>query len=93
MRPQAVAIESWNEGEVALTWTAAEDSEGLRYIVFAQRVGDEKAEALNPEGTTATEFTAAGLIPTEDYCFTVGVLRSVDEVPMSEPVCTADLAD
>ena len=90
---EAVAIASWNEGEVALTWTAAADSDGLRYIVFAQRVGDEKAEALNPEGTVETEFTSAGLIPTEDYCFTVGVLRSVDDVPMSEPVCTADLAD
>lgn len=90
---QEVVIESWNEGEVSLTWSAAEDSEGLRYIVFAQRVGDEKAEALNPDGTTETAFTAAGLIPTEDYCFTVGVLRSVDDVPMSQSVCTADLAD
>ncbi|MDN3238597.1 protein kinase domain-containing protein [Glycomyces tritici] len=90
---QAVTIETWNDGAVDLTWTAAEDAEGLRYIVFAQRVGDEKAEPLNPEGTTATEFSAAGLIPGEDYCFTVGVLRAVDKVPMSEPVCTTDLAD
>ena len=57
---QAVTIETWNDGAVDLTWTAAEDAEGLRYIVFAQRVGDEKAEPLNPEGTTATEFSAAG---------------------------------
>lgn len=90
---QQVAIESWDEGEVSLTWTAAEDSEGLRYIVFAQRVGDEKAEALNPDGTVETAFTTAGLIPTEDYCFTIGLLRSVDDVPMSDPVCTADLAN
>jgi serine/threonine-protein kinase PknK len=88
---QELVIESWNEGQVSLTWTAAADAEGLRYIVFAQRVGDEKAEALNPEGSTETEFSTGGLIPTEDYCFTVGVLRSVDEVPMSESVCTADL--
>jgi hypothetical protein len=88
-----VAIESWNEGEVILTWTAAPDSDGLRYIVFAQRVGDEKAEALNPDGTLETEFTAAGLIPSEDYCFTVGLLRNINTVPKSEPVCTADLAE
>jgi hypothetical protein len=88
-----VVIESWNEGEVRLTWTAAPDSEGLRYIVFAQRVGDEQAEALNPEGTVETEFTAAGLIPSEDYCFTVGLLRTIDEVPKADPVCTADLAE
>lgn len=90
---QELTIAQWGDGTVDLTWTAAEDAEGLRYLVFATRVGDEKAEPLNPEGTTETEFTAAGLIPSEDYCFTVGVLRAVDDVPMSEPVCTTDLAD
>jgi serine/threonine-protein kinase PknK len=90
---QELVIESWSDGEVSLTWTAAADADGLRYIVFAQRVGDEQAEPLNPDGTTETEFSSAGLIPTEDYCFTVGVLRSINDVPMSESVCTADLAD
>jgi hypothetical protein len=88
-----LVIESWNEGEVILSWTAAPDSENLKYIVFAQRVGDEQAEALNPEGTLETEFTTAGLIPTEDYCFTVSLLRNIDNVPKSEPVCTADLGE
>jgi hypothetical protein len=90
---EQLAIASWNEGEVSLTWTAPPEGENLRYIVFAQRVGDEKAEALNPEGTVETEFTAAGLIPSEDYCFTVSALWDINEVPMSEPVCTADLAE
>ncbi|WP_205327700.1 protein kinase [Glycomyces sp. YM15] len=91
---EQLAIASWNEGAVSLTWTAPPESEeGLRYIVFAQRVGDEKAEALNPEGTVATEFAAAGLIPGENYCFTVSALWNIDTVPMSEPVCTSDLGD
>ncbi|MCD0445304.1 protein kinase [Glycomyces sp. A-F 0318] len=92
--PESVAIESWSGGEVTLTWEApAEGEEGLRYIVFAQRVGDDKAEALNEQGTTETAFTTGGLIPEADYCFKVSALWSVDSVPMSEPVCTADLAD
>ncbi|MEU5156284.1 protein kinase [Glycomyces sp. NPDC021274] len=91
---EQLAIESWNEGEVVLTWTAPpESTDSLRYIVFAQRVGDEKAEPLNPDGTLETEFTAAGLIPGEEYCFTVSALWDYNTIPMSEPVCTADLAD
>jgi hypothetical protein len=92
--PTGLAIESWDQGEVTLAWTAPENApETLRYIVFAQRVGDEKAEALNQEGTLETEYTTGGLSPDQEYCFQVSALWSIDEVPMSEPVCTADLAD
>ncbi|SDD20667.1 protein kinase domain-containing protein [Glycomyces harbinensis] len=92
--PVDVAIESWSGGEVTLTWTAPPDSEeGLRYIVFAQRVGDDKGEALNEQGTTETTYSTVGLSPDADYCFNVSALWSIDRVPMSEPVCTADLAD
>jgi serine/threonine-protein kinase PknK len=92
--PTGVAIATWDEGEVTLTWTAPEGAtDTLRYIVFAQRVGDDRAEALNTEGTLETEFTTAGFSPDQDYCFQVSALWSVDEVPMSDPVCTADLAD
>jgi serine/threonine-protein kinase PknK len=92
--PTGVAIATWEEGEVTLTWTAPEGAtDTLRYIVFAQRVGDDRAEALNTEGTLETEFTTAGFSPDQDYCFQVSALWSVDEVPMSDPVCTADLAD
>jgi serine/threonine-protein kinase PknK len=92
--PQAVVIDEWSGGEVSLSWTAPPDSDGnLRYIVFAQRVGDDKGEALNEQGTTDTSFSSGGLIPDADYCFKVSALWSVDNVPMSEPVCTADLAD
>lgn len=92
---EQLAIESWNEGEVSLTWTAPpESTDSLRYIVFAQRVGDEKAEALNaPDGTLETRFTTAGLIPDQDYCFTVSALWDIRTVPMSQPVCTAELAE
>ncbi|SDK67128.1 Serine/threonine protein kinase [Glycomyces sambucus] len=92
--PTAVAIDSWDAGEVTLSWTEPEGAtDTLRYIVFAQRVGDDRAEALNTEGTLETEFTTAGFSPDQDYCFQVSALWSVDEVPMSEPVCTADLGD
>ncbi|MCC3762168.1 protein kinase [Glycomyces sp. TRM65418] len=91
--PQDLAIESWEGGEVTLSWTAPEGGENLQYVVFAQREGDEQAEPLNLEGTLETAFTANGLIPEADYCFKVSALWSVDRVPMSEPVCTADLAE
>jgi hypothetical protein len=92
--PTGLTIESWNEGEVTLAWDAPEGAtDTLRYIVFAQRVGDEKAEALNTEGTLETEFTTGGFSPDQEYCFQVSALWSVDRVPMSEPVCTGDLGD
>ncbi|GAB3650559.1 protein kinase domain-containing protein [Glycomyces tarimensis] len=87
--PRNLVIESWVDGEVALRWEApAEDSE-LQYFVFAQRVGDEQADRLG-EPTSDTALTAGGLIPSEDYCFQVGAFWSVDDVPMSDPVCTDD---
>jgi serine/threonine-protein kinase PknK len=92
--PEAVTIESWSAGEVTLTWTAPEgDTAALKYIVFGQRVGEEKAEALNLDGTAETEFSAVGLIPDQDYCFQVGAMWEYNHVPMSEPVCTTDLGD
>ncbi|MEU6859448.1 protein kinase [Glycomyces sp. NPDC046736] len=91
--PEAVTIESWADGEVTLSWQPPEADAELTYIVFAQRVGDEQAEALNPQGTNEMEFTAAGFIPTESYCFQVTAVWSVDELPMSDPVCTSDLGD
>ncbi|THV31243.1 protein kinase domain-containing protein [Glycomyces paridis] len=91
--PQEVAIESWANGEVTLTWTAPSEDAQLSYLVFAQRVGEDEAELLNPQGTTDTAFTASGFIPTEDYCFNVASLVAVDKTPTSEPVCTADLGE
>lgn len=92
--PTDVTIASWSDGEVTLTWTEPEGAtDSLRYIVFAQRVGDEKAEALDEVGTTEPTYTSAGFNPDEDYCFLVSALWEINKVPKSEPVCTADLAD
>lgn len=92
--PTGLAIESWNEGEVTLVWNAPEGAtDSLRYIVFAQRVGDDQAEALNKDGTLETTYTSGGFSPDQDYCFLVSALWAVDEVPKSEPACTADLGD
>ncbi|WP_030158280.1 protein kinase [Glycomyces sp. NRRL B-16210] len=91
--PVNVAIESWSQGEVTLTWEAPAADSQLSYIVFAQRVGDDRAEPLNPQGTTDTRFSAGGLIPSEEYCFNVTAIWAVDETPTSDPVCTADLAE
>jgi len=91
--PEDLVIESWSEGEVVLSWTAPPDGGNLEYVVFAQREGAEKAEALNLDGTMETEFTANGLIPDVDYCFKVSAIWNVDTVPTSEAACTADLAD
>jgi hypothetical protein len=92
--PTGLTIESWNNGEVTLSWSPPEDAPGdMEYFVFAQRVGDEKAEALNLDGTVETTFTTAGFVPSDDYCFQVSAFWSINEVPMSEPVCTADLGE
>ncbi|GAB3222945.1 hypothetical protein GCM10027447_10190 [Glycomyces halotolerans] len=87
--PQQLQIVSWNGGTVELSWEAPVEDSQLQYFVMAQRVGDEQASRLG-EPTTSTDFTASGLIPSEDYCFTVFALWSTDNTPMSDPVCTDD---
>jgi serine/threonine-protein kinase PknK len=92
--PTGLTIESWSEGEVTLAWDEPEGaSDSLRYIVFAQRVGDEKAEALDETGTTDSTYSVGGFNPDDEYCFVVSALWDVNNVPKSEPVCTADLGD
>ncbi len=87
--PQNLAIESWADGQITLSWDAPDEESRLEYLVFAIRAGDEKAEPIG-QPTTDTEFTGGGLNPAEDYCFQVGAVHAVDDVPMSEPVCTDD---
>lgn len=87
--PQGLAITSWADGEITLTWEAPTEDAQLEYLVFAVRAGDEKAEQIGPP-TIDTEFVGGGLNPDEDYCFQVGAVHAVDKVPMSEPVCTDD---
>ncbi|RRS02046.1 protein kinase domain-containing protein [Glycomyces terrestris] len=92
--PTGLVIESWNNGEVTLSWTAPEGATAsLKYFVFAQRVGDEKAEVLDEAGTSETTYTVAGFVPDDDYCFQVSAMWDINHVPMSEPVCTADLGE
>ncbi|WP_156926065.1 protein kinase domain-containing protein [Glycomyces arizonensis] len=87
--PKNVAIDSWVDGQIALSWEAPTEEADLEYFVTATRVGDDMAEPLG-EPTTDTEFTAGGLSPAEDYCFRVTAVWAVDNVPTSDPVCTDD---
>ncbi len=85
--PQNLVIDAWAEGQVTLSWDPPSEDSALEYLVFAVREGDEQAEQIGLP-TTDTVFTGGGLNPAEDYCFQVGAVWAVDDVPMSEPVCT-----
>lgn len=87
--PQNLSIDSWAEGQVTLSWEAPSEDSALEYLVFAVREGEEQAEQIGLP-TTDTVFTGGGLNPAADYCFQVGAVWAVDDVPMSEPVCTDD---
>lgn len=87
--PQNLVIDSWAEGQVTLSWDPPSEESALEYLVFAVREGEEQAEQIGLP-TTETVFTGGGLNPAEDYCFQVGAVWAVDDVPMSEPVCTDD---
>ena len=85
--PTDLKLVSDDDKGVTLTWV--DPSPGtLTFIVFGARKGAamELMQTLDPGHTTAT---ISGLNPTQNYCFTVGALYSIDKVPKSNEVCTA----
>ncbi len=87
--PRNLVIESWMDGQITLSWEAPTEDASLEYLVFAQRVGEDRSEQIG-QPTTDTDFTGGGLNPSEDYCFRVSAVWAVDDVPTSDPVCTDD---
>jgi serine/threonine-protein kinase PknK len=86
--PVNVAIESWANGQVTLTWESPVENAQLEYVILSRRVGDDMAEPLNT--TTENSYTASGLNPAVDYCFIVGAVWAHNELPTADPVCTND---
>jgi hypothetical protein len=75
-----------NHDSVSLTWGYPKDSEGP-VLISGGRVGQEqRAFQQLPAGTT--DYVVYGLNNTQDYCFTVAVVYTVDRVAASKPVCT-----
>jgi hypothetical protein len=75
-----------NTDSVSLTWGYPKNSEGP-VLISGGRVGQEqRAFQQLPAGTT--NYVVYGLNNTQNYCFTVAVVYTVDQVAASRPICT-----
>jgi eukaryotic-like serine/threonine-protein kinase len=87
--PTDVRIEDDGGATVTLAWT---DPAGgsQSYLAVAYLSGSDDAEQYKsvPSGAAQMSVTFTGLDPALDYCFTIGVVRSVTEVSAAPPVCT-----
>jgi hypothetical protein len=83
--PAGVKLQD-NRDSVALTWRYPKGSEGP-VLISGGRVGQERrAFQQLPAGTT--DYVVYGLNEQNDYCFTVAVVYTVDQVAASKAVCT-----
>jgi hypothetical protein len=71
---------------VALTWTYPAEAEGP-VMVTGGRAG-EPQRAFQTLAAGTTTYTVHGLPERVDYCFTVAVVYSTDQIARSAPVCT-----
>lgn len=84
--PAAVALRD-NRDSVTLTWTYPKGSEGPVLISGGRAGQDRKAFQQLPAG--AADYVVYGLNDKLDYCFTVAVVHSTEDVAASAPICTA----
>ena len=71
----------------SLTWTYPKGSEGPVLISGGRAGQDRKAFQQLPAG--AADYVVYGLNDKLDYCFTVAVVHSTEDVAASAPICTA----
>ncbi len=83
--PSDVQLED-HTTSVTLSWTDNSDGRGIYYIVGAPEGSDPRVMTEAAPGIT--QVTLEALNPTVNYCFTVVVIISVDEVAFSEQTCT-----
>jgi hypothetical protein len=83
--PDAVKLRD-NRDSVSLTWRYPKGAEGP-VLISGGRAGQERrAFQQLPAGTN--DYVVYGLNPRNDYCFTVAVVYTVDQVAASPAVCT-----
>nr|BFE69243.1 hypothetical protein GCM10020092_025440 [Actinoplanes digitatis] len=75
-----------NRDSVSLTWRYPKGSEGPVLISGGRTGQEQRAFQQLPAGTT--DYVVYGLNKQIDYCFTVAVVYTVDQVAASKPVCT-----
>ncbi|MGW0434826.1 tetratricopeptide repeat protein [Micromonospora sp. NPDC003197] len=83
--PSGVALRD-NRDNVSLSWVYPAGSEGP-VIVSGGRAGQE-ARAFKELPAGRTSYTVPNLSRSNNYCFTIAIVYSVDVVARSEPVCT-----
>jgi hypothetical protein len=76
-----------NRDSVTLTWTYPKGSEGPVLISGGRAGQDRRAFQQLPAGSA--DYVVYGLNEQLDYCFTVAVVHSTDDVATSAPICTA----
>ena len=75
-----------NRDSVSLTWRYPKGSEGPVLISGGRTGQEQRAFQQLPAGTT--EYVVYGLNRQNNYCFSVAVVYTVDQVAASEAVCT-----
>jgi hypothetical protein len=75
-----------NRDSVSLTWTYPKGAEGPVLISGGRAGQEQRAFQQLPAG--ATNYVVYGLNEQSDYCFTVAVVYSVDQVAASPRLCT-----
>ena len=75
-----------NRDSVSLTWRYPKRSEGPVLISGGRTGQEQRAFQQLPAGTT--EYVVYGLNKQNNYCFTVAVVYTVDQVAASKAVCT-----
>jgi hypothetical protein len=75
-----------NRDSVSLTWRYPKGSEGPVLISGGRAGQEQRAFQQLPAGTT--DYVVYGLNRQNDYCFSVAVVYTVDQVAASEAVCT-----
>ncbi|WP_199751828.1 fibronectin type III domain-containing protein [Actinoplanes sp. ATCC 53533] len=75
-----------NRDSVSLTWRYPKGSEGPVLISGGRTGQEQRAFQQLPAGTT--DYVVYGLNRQNNYCFSVAVVYTVDQVAESEAVCT-----
>jgi hypothetical protein len=76
-----------NRDSVTLTWIYPKGSEGPVLISGGRAGQDRRAFQQLPAGSA--DYVVYGLNEQLNYCFTVAVVHSTDDVATSAPICTA----
>jgi hypothetical protein len=76
-----------NRDSVSLSWRYPKGSEGP-VLISGGRVGQEQ-RAFQELAAGTTEYVVYGLNKQNNYCFTVAVVYTVDQVAASKAVCTS----